>query len=256
MNKNQLALIRLHFIEYANRYISNAGNMRPMMELKRVHCAFVAKNCRQLAVSNGWKNSEVYTAEAIGLLHDVGRFPQLEEFGTFRDDLSINHGERGWQAIQESGLLDELAPDLRDVILNSVRYHNVRIIPDNLPKEHYRWIELIRDADRLDIYRVVLDALENKKYEAHPDILLNLPPDREPSPLIVDLVQQKHPPAYSDLTCVADFLLVLLSWSYQMNYSATLEIMKERKIIERLAAHLPQNNPKINAILSTLLPPK
>ncbi len=252
MTPEQLQSVRRHFHEYANGYIGQAGDMRNMMELKREHCAFVARNCRELAASNGWNPTDIRAAEALGFLHDVGRFPQLEEYGTFRDDLSINHGERGWQAIRESGLLDEVDSTLRDALLDGVRHHNARTLPDDLPAGHYRWLKLIRDADRLDIYRVVLGTLDSGRVEEHPDIVLNLSIDGDPSPETLETLRRREQPAYTDLKCVADFLLMLLSWSYQMNYPAALSIMRERQIVDRLVAYLPTGLPAVGTLVSNL----
>lgn len=47
-----------------------------------------------------WFQSDILIAEAPGLLHDVGRFSQLVEFGTFSDTDSINHGESGYKIIK------------------------------------------------------------------------------------------------------------------------------------------------------------
>ena len=52
MTSEQLQAVRRHFIAYANGYIAQAGEMKHMMELKREHCAFVARNCRELAVAS------------------------------------------------------------------------------------------------------------------------------------------------------------------------------------------------------------
>lgn len=252
MTPGQLQAVRRHFIEYANGYIDRAGSMRHLMELKREHCAFVARNCRELAVSSGWNSGDVRTAEALGFLHDVGRFPQLEEYGTFMDAKSIDHGERGWRAIRESGLLDEVEPELRDAILSGVRHHNAHIIPADLPKTHYRWINLIRDADRLDIYRIILDALVNNRLGDQSGLALELPREGDPSPELIEKIMQRGAPSYSDLKCVADFLLLILSWSYQMNYPATLGIMRERNIIDQFAVYLPTGFPGVGGVISNL----
>ncbi len=252
MTREQLQAIRRHFHEYADGYIARAGDMRHMMELKRTHCAFVARNCCELAVSSGWNPSDLRAAEALGFLHDVGRFPQLEEYGTFRDDRSIDHGERGWRAIRESGLLDGIDPGLRAALLDGVRYHNARALPENLPPEHYRWLRLIRDADRLDIYRVVLDTFDNDRVEEHPDIVLNLSIDGAPSARVLETIRRREQPAYPDLRTVSDFILMLLSWSYQMNFPAARATMLERGIFDRLAGHLPARNPETDALLSDL----
>ncbi|MCF7816589.1 MAG: HD domain-containing protein [Kiritimatiellales bacterium] len=252
MNSEQLQAVRRHFIEYANGYIDRVGSMRHLMELKREHCAFVARNCRELAASCGWCPADIRTAEALGFLHDVGRFPQLAEYGTFMDAKSIDHGERGWQAIRESGLLDEVEPDLRDAILSGVRHHNAHIVPGNLSAPHYRWIELIRDADRLDIYRIILDALQGNQLGEHSGLALDLPLDGNPCPALIEKIMQRGAPSYSDLKCVADFLLLILSWSYQMNYPATLGIMRERNIVDQIAAYMPTGLPEVGSVVFSL----
>lgn len=252
MTEEQLQAVRRHFHEYANGYIDRAGAMRHLMELKREHCAFVARNCRELAASSGWNPGDVRTAEALGFLHDIGRFPQLEEYGTFMDAKSIDHGERGWQAIRESGLLDEVEPDLRDAILSGVRHHNAHTLPHDLPEPHCRWLNLIRDADRLDIYRIILDALERNRLGEHSGIALDLPLEGDPDPELLEKIMQRGAPSYSDLKCVADFLLLILSWSYQMNYPATLGIMRERNIIDQIVAYLPTGLPRVGSVVSSL----
>ena len=223
-----------------------------MMELKREHCAFVARNCRELAVSSGWNSADVNTAEVLGFLHDIGRFPQLEEYGTFVDAKSIDHGERGWQAIRENGFLDEVKADVREAILIGVRHHNAHTIPDNLSKLDYRWVSLIRDADRLDIYRIVLDAIVNKKLEDHPEIRLGLSLEGNPSPELVEKVICGDAPSYSELTCFADFLLLILSWSNHMSYPATLKLMHKRNVIDALAVYLPTELPAVGKAISSL----
>lgn len=240
MTKEQLQGVRRRFLEFASGFISTAGDMRHMMELKREHCAFVARNCRDLARGEGWTAADIHAAEALGVLHDIGRFPQLEEYGTFLDAQSIDHGKRGWQAVQESGVLDSVEPALKGALLDGVRYHNARLIPTDLPAGHLRWVNLIRDADRLDIYRVVLDAIETGQLEEHPEIGLGLTRDGGASPETVTAISQGHLPAYSELKTFADFLLLLLSWIDLCEYDMTLKLIGERQVVDRISRHLPQ----------------
>lgn len=250
MTKEQLQGVRRHFLDYADSFISTAGDMRYMMELKREHCAFVARNCRSLAMGEGWGDEDIHTAEALGFLHDIGRFPQLEEYGTFMDAKSIDHGKRGWQAVHESGILDEVEPTLRNALLDGVRYHNVRVVPEDLPEAHVRWVNLIRDADRLDIYRVVLEALENDQLEEHPEIGLGLQRSGEPTAgVVADLLAEKAP-AYTELKNMNDFLLLLLSWINLMGYPVTLRLMRERKIVQHFSAYLPTECSEVSRLLA------
>jgi len=252
MTHVQLQTIRRKFLTYVNAYIDQSGKMKNMMELKREHCAFVAKNARELAERSGWNQSKLYAAEALGLLHDVGRFPQLEEYGTFRDECSINHGLRGGQAIKEEGFLDEIDDDLREALTLAVRYHNDRELKQNISAKALPWLKLIRDADRLDIYRVILEKLKNGELEKHPDVVLHLKIDAPPSPTILEAISNQRPPAYTDLRSVADFLLMLLSWTHQMTLlPAAYDIMRERKIVPEFVKFLP-NLPEVKFFLRQL----
>jgi len=252
MTAEQLQHIRRRFLIYVDAYIARAGKMQPMMKLKREHCAFVAKNARELAERNGWEPPALFAAEALGLLHDIGRFPQLEEYGTFRDECSIHHGLRGMQVIQEEQILDGIDEPLQKSLLLAVRYHNDRelnraILPEALP-----WLKLIRDADRLDIYRVIIKTLQDGEVEKHPDVVLHLELNGPPSPRILKSISQHEPPAYADLHSVSDFLLMILSWTHQMEMlPAAHEIMFQRNIIENLTAFLP-DRPEIKSFLASL----
>jgi len=253
MTAEQFQHIRHQFLNYTRTYIDRADKMRPMMQLKQEHCAFVAKNARELAEQSGWDPSTFFSAEALGLLHDIGRFSQLEEFGTFRDECSIHHGLRGVQVIQEEGILNNINSNLRDALLLAIRYHNDRELNKKIPSQALAWLKLIRDADRLDIYRVIIKTLQDAEVEKHPDVVLHLNINGAPSPQILQSILKGEPPVYHDLRSVSDFLLMLLSWSHQMEMlPATHKIMKKRHIINDLADFLPKHYPEINHFLESL----
>ncbi|MCF7848408.1 MAG: HD domain-containing protein [Kiritimatiellales bacterium] len=252
MNPSQLQAIQAHFLEYSGEYIRRSGPMVGMMELKREHCANVAINCRTLANAMDWTADDANTAEALGYIHDVGRFPQLEEYGTFMDAKSIDHGARGYQAIMESDLLHGLEEERRQAVLNAVRYHNKKTLPANLPESHYPYLKLIRDADRLDIYRVVYEAIVNGTIADHPEIGLSLTLEGTPNQAVIDTVERREPVTYSQLKCFADFLLLLISWTYQMNYPASLGIMRESQTIEKFSEYLPMELPMVGTLVSNV----
>lgn len=253
MNKQQLQQVRHEFLAYTNRFIEHTnGVMAPMMELKREHCAFVAKNCHDLVVAEGWDQAQQRSAEALGLLHDIGRFSQLEEFETFSDSLSINHGFRGAEIIEEEGILDGLDSEQKVNLVTAVKYHNAHQLPTHLPEEQLHWLKLIRDADRLDIYRVVLNAIQTKQLNNHPEIGLKLSLDGDPCPELMDKIMQLDPPEYRECKSFSDFLLLILSWCYQMSYSSTLDLIRKRGIIDALAEYLPKNHPRVGSVLSLM----
>jgi len=253
MTPDRLALLRRRFLDYAGDFIARAGDReRPLMELKREHCAFVARDARAIAEAEEWDASRANAAEALGRIHDIGRFPQLAEYGTFRDDESIDHGERGYRALIETGMLDDLPETERDALLDGVRFHNAAEIPSDLPPDRRAWVELVRDADRLDIYRVMLRALETGEVERRPEIVLGLPLGGPPSPAIVEAILHRRSSSYLDAANATDFLLLQLSWRFRMNHRSALKLMDDRRILERYAAHLPKDAPEIGDLFALL----
>ena len=91
------------FREYVSHY--NAGEEK--VRLKIEHTFRVAGLCRQIAESLGMEEEEQDLAWFTGLLHDVGRFEQLKNYGTFIDADSIDHAEYGAQILFEQGKIRE-----------------------------------------------------------------------------------------------------------------------------------------------------
>ena len=146
---------------YVDEYRTPDGSLPSMMRLKRIHTGFVVKNAELIA--DGEKFDAETRAEtreaalAAALLHDTGRYEQLKLYNTFRDADSVDHAVFSHDIVKEKGWLDALVPDVRkrDAILNAVLYHNRRDIPEGLDKLTEACSHTVRDADKLDIFRVL-----------------------------------------------------------------------------------------------------
>ncbi len=103
--------------------------MPPPLALKLEHSRRVAENARDIARDLLWSPEDVDLAEALGWLHDVGRFSQFSEFGHFHDTTSVDHGFRGFEIVQAAGLLAHLPENHRRCLMDGVRYHNAKTIP-------------------------------------------------------------------------------------------------------------------------------
>ncbi len=96
----------------------------------------------------------------IGLMHDIGRFEQARRYGTFVDSLSVDHAELSADLLFAEGLADRfpqdgLPEDWRNIAETAVRQHN-KLKPAETPDDRTRrFIDLIRDADKTDIFRVI-----------------------------------------------------------------------------------------------------
>ncbi len=160
MTDRQLADITTIFAEYLATFGIGTGDLHPFLKLKLTHSECVADEARALSTDLGYTASEQNNAEAMGLLHDTGRFQQFIKYHTFSDAASVDHGELGWRIVRNEHFLAGLMHEEQRPILDGIRWHNKRVIPSPLPCRSLSYVQLIRDADKLDIYRVVLEETE------------------------------------------------------------------------------------------------
>lgn len=146
------------FHAYTSQYDSGNSMIRHKVE----HTLRVAENCERIAASLGLNGEDVTFAWFLGLLHDIGRFEQVRRFGTFIDSVSVDHAEFGADLLFHDQLIDSFpAESLPEQELRSletaIRLHNKLTLPEALDDRTRRFCEIIRDADKADIFRVVAE---------------------------------------------------------------------------------------------------
>ncbi len=178
-------------------------------------------------------------AHLAALFHDVGRFPQYARYQTFHDQKSVNHGLQGVITLKQHQVLAALPAAAQKLVLAAVGLHNRRALPAGLaPLARYlTWI--VRDADKLDIFAVMLAHFHP---EAPPNKVVNLGLNLDPekyTPAILAAVQQRQMVNYHDMVWVNDFKLLLASWLYDLNFAPSKEIVRERRYLDQLCTFLP-----------------
>lgn len=231
-----LASLRQRFEAFAQGFAPE-GHLPYPLELKRRHSARVGRCALRIAQDLGWEGWDRAAAEGGGWLHDVGRFPQFARFQTFQDHRSLDHGEAGWGLLDTEPFLDGWPPEERCRMASAVRYHNKRHIPDACPEGHLPLVRLVRDADKLDVFQVVQDAIDEGRTG---ELLSGLTPDLAPSPgFLAELSPGSPSPAYGLLRSLGDFLLLQLSWVYDMNYAPSFRLLRSSGVLDRMTSRLP-----------------
>jgi hypothetical protein len=160
VKQGELERLKTWFAGYCGRFHAPLREDQLNYTLKEVHTRNVCRDIALIAGESGLTGDLVALAEAIGLFHDVGRFPQYARYGTFRDAVSVNHGLLGSEVIVREGVIDGLPERERQIIIAAVKYHNAFSIPDLGDDETALFLRLIRDADKLDIWRVFCEYFE------------------------------------------------------------------------------------------------
>lgn len=244
---NDLDSIRKWFAAYTAGYVEGDEGYRKNILLKIKHSGLVCDNILAIARDEALDGRDQLIAGAIGQLHDTGRFPQYMQYRTFIDSLSVNHGELGAQVIANQGVLgpDE---DAR-LVLTAIRYHNAHSVPGLGDKRAEMFIRLIRDADKIDIWRVMLEEF----YELPPSKRasaagLSLPEAARATPELVAMLGAGQIVRLALLGNLKDFILMLMSWCYDMNFRLTYAMLLERGYFERYIALLEGDAEAVRAV--------
>jgi hypothetical protein len=250
MNKKALADIEKWFTEFTDEYRGSDGSLHACLQLKLDHSKRVAADCRGIARDLGWPRGDVMTAEALGLLHDISRFPQHKEYGTFLDYRSFDHGERGYRIMSKARILRRGPDAERKAILYSIRYHNRRTVNGSLDPLSARFLKLIRDADKLDILRVVHETIRNNLHKDYPEILCNVRPDGPPNPALLAEIRKHGAGSYKYVKSMTDMNVMRITWVYNINYLPSLQRLSRRGLLNQLDEVMP-DYPEVVALMES-----
>jgi hypothetical protein len=253
MERQQLSGIFGWFDSYAASFYGQDNFINANLKLKEEHSRRTVDEMRYLAQCFGFNDKDIALAEAIGLLHDVGRFEQFTVYHTYNDARSTNHCLLGRKVLRDRHILAGLDQPDMSVIETAVEYHGAKELPCGLSGKRLLFAKLIRDADKIDIYEVVV--ANYKKYAQNPrdfPLEIEFPAGGSCSAEVIEAVLKGQRIDYRKLKTMEDVKLLQLGWVYDVNFRATLCRIKERRYLETLAQMLPQK-PEIVAVSNSIL---
>jgi hypothetical protein len=250
MTQNDLIFFKKWFSDYCKSFYSSDIEDQKNISLKEHHTYNVCKNIIGIAKELSPSNNQIVLAETIALFHDIGRFPQYEKYKTFRDSISVNHGLLGSRILIEKNVLQNLSESEQEIIIQSVKFHNAFSTPKKEKKEIIFFVRLLRDADKLDIWRVFTEYYENPGKNSPSAVCLGLPDTAEYSEDILSCLYKKKIVSLTKIKTLSDFKLLQLSWVYDLNFKPSFRLLIERDYLNRIISTLPQTREILNASLS------
>lgn len=213
-------------------YVSNYNTNEFIISRKIEHTMGVLNISKEIAESLNLSKEEVDLATLIGLLHDIGRFEQAKISGTYKDSENVNHATIGVKILFEENKIEEFIPTTREydnIIKNAVNEHNKLKIKDGLTEKEYLFAKIIRDADKLDIYRLFL--LDN---------VLNMGTDSGFSDTthfskeVLEAFYNNKQIHKKELKTMLDWFLNSIAFTYDINFKKSFEILKEKDYINKI----------------------
>lgn len=241
MNKAQVQKFKAWFCEYVSGFYGNDPNQNQIYELKERHTLRVCENILKIGESIPLSKNDLKIAEITALFHDIGRFKQYRDYATFNDKNSVNHARFGIRQLLLHKILNSLSLNEKRFILIPIAWHNAYKPPDIKDDKILVFIKLLRDADKLDIWKVVVDHYTKDKKQDTIAVLQNL---RDNGPLyskkIIKALYDKQLAQISHLSCLTDLKLLQISWVYDLNFTESYRLLRQSGFIEKLGQTLPK----------------
>jgi len=184
-------------------------------------------------------------------LHDIGRFSQYRDFGTYYDGASIDHGDRGYDVLlsETQNYAEATDEEAWTVILQAVKWHNKKSLPE-LPGEILPFCRLARDADKLGVFDLV------QRHINAGTIGELLPRHKIDGPLsgaLLDEIEKNCSGSYKNASSLLDFLLIQLTWVLDINFAPSLRILEESGVVRQICDHFPKDDERVQNMLNKLL---
>jgi len=241
MKKNDLVQLKRWFADYVSGYYTADAAYNRDIRLKEEHSKRVRDNIVMLCKALDTSQPDILLAEAMALLHDIGRFKQYAVYGTFNDMNSENHAKLGLRQIGLHKILRIYSKYDKRLIAKAIAYHNVIVLPKVADKKILFFMRLLRDADKLDIWKVVIDYYHERKDKPNATIELGLPDGHRCSPEVLHALIEHKPAKMQDLKTLNDFKLLQIGWVFDLNFVPSFQMAQKRKYIEQIASTLPQS---------------
>ena len=241
MNQQQLESFKQWFTGYVRLfYTADDDFLNHNIKLKECHTYRVCKAMRDLAGALKMNDEDVLLAETIALFHDVGRFPQFKQYRTYKDQISENHCLMALTVLRENNVLVNLPADERAVIEKAIEFHGAKKLP-GMDERTLHFAKMIRDADKLDIFELLVEnyrilAYEPEKFKWE----LEFPDTPQCNKKIIDALLSNQLIGYDMIKTINDAKLLQLGWVYDVYFDYTLKQIHDRGYLHAIIDLLPE----------------
>lgn len=266
---NKPVINRKNVINAFAEYVRNYDPSDEKIKLKIDHTYRVAGLCQRIAESLGLSEPDVDIAWLLGMLHDIGRFEQIRRFGTFNDVQSVDHAEFGADLLFKEGLIRKFAEgyyeecelarsgneEAEQMIKNNehhnkdtgllemaIRQHNKYRVKEDLTERQRMFCDILRDADKVDIFKVNADIPMEIIYDVTTEELKNGVITKE----VLESFYKKETVLKSVRRSAVDHIVGYISLLFELVYKESYRQAREQGYVYKLL-DFKSDVPEVNA---------
>lgn len=210
--------------------------------LKVKHTYQVVENATYLADKLNLSEEDKNLAELIALLHDIGRFEELKVTKEF-DNAKFDHAQYGVKMLFDNKLIEKFTTDRSydEIIKKAIGNHSLKEIENNMSEKELMHSKIIRDADKLDNYRI---KIEEKVETIFPGKMKdkNELENSIISAKVYESIKNNKCVDINDRKTILDYWVCVLAFLFDLNFKESFEIIKKENYINRLIDRFNYNN--------------
>ncbi|KLU65561.1 HD domain protein [Desulfosporosinus acididurans] len=249
MTQSDVLYLTSWFENFTNRYTSSDLEIQANLQYKKGHSQRVRDNMLMIGADLRLDTDQMKLAEVIGLFHDVGRFEQYAKYHTFKDHLSEDHAILGVSILEREHILTDRVNESEIEIINkSIFNHNRRVIQGNICGTTLKFCQMIRDADKLDIFDQIINFYENPGKTPYLAVEKDHEDQRYSLEIIEGILSGKQI-SYSIVKYPIDIKLVRLSWLLDLTFSIALKTAQRKQYFERLKKFIPSTQDTLQVFM-------
>lgn len=233
------------------QYTQDYSPQDPLIRLKLIHTMQVVDNMKRLLQEEQIPVQWHEAALLCALYHDLGRFEQIRQYHTFIDAKSIPHADLSVSELKKKGFLEDRNPQEQQAILDAIAWHSLLELPASIPDAETETLaRLIRDADKLDIFRVfATEDAQNAAEKPLEEIL-----QESVTPAVSAALRAHRSVRKEDRKTSLDIWMTFLGFFYDFNYPASLQLALQqgwyRKVFDEVVFADPAVQQEVQELLA------
>lgn len=219
-------------IEVFKKYVDNFDIKDKDIFLKYHHSIRTSFLCGEIAKRIKLKEDDIELAKTIGLLHDIGRFYQLEKYDSY-SDLNMDHGDYGVKVLFKDKKIKNYYVDEQDykTIELAIANHNKYKIDEKIKGRDLLFCKLIRDCDKLEI----LYRLSTADFIIKED-------DSDISESVKQQFYNEESINNANIKVNNDKIVSMLGFIYDLNFEESIIYLKEEEILDKIYETIKNKN--------------
>ena len=221
-------------IKAFDEYVNGFDLSDKRIQMKVPHSKRVADIAEEIGASIFNNKEIIELCYTIGLLHDVGRFPQWTKYKTFNDHKSVDHANESCEMLfGETKLIKvfDVSEKWHKYIEMAIKYHNklkIDVTELHAVVKEYNLdyvlmltlCKIIRDADKIDIFKIFMKKPANE-IETSNDYTGD-----GYTPVIMEAFWEKKTCDFSFNKTLLDRAVGILALPYDLNFDISRNMFK------------------------------